>query len=382
LILSGSTGGGHIRAAEALERCCRERYPDVEIFNMDLMDYVTWPFRRLYAGAYIDIIKNRPRVFDLMYDRTDKPPEEQYLRSMRLALQGLFLNPAKKKLIEFKPDHIICTHFLPAEMLDRARRRGMTGIAPVSVVVTDYDVHWIWVLKTLDEFFVATEEAAQRIRARGIDSERIHITGIPVCPAFSAPYTLHDSRAALGLDPNRATIMIMSGGFGVGRIDQVADRVLAEMPEVQIVALAGRNKQLFTDLEKLAESHPGRLVPVAFTTEVERYMATADIVISKPGGLTTSECLAMGKPLLTIDPIPGQEELNAVCVIEHGAGMFAVDTVGILHKLHAIFGQPGRLSSMQDAARALGKPRAGFDILDCIAPKYLDLPVPVNAPAA
>ena len=370
LIVSASTGGGHMRAAEGLEKCFHERYPQIKVTNVDMMQYVTWLFRKLYVDFYVDMMMRRRKLFEIYYDITDHDPSQLPLRPLRLWLQRLNARTARRKFMELKPDHVILTHFTPAEMFDRARRHGV-HVPPTSVVVTDYDVHWSWVQQSLDEYFVANQEIAARLANRGIAAERVHVTGIPVCPVFSRSYSSETCKTSLGLKPAKPVVLLMAGGFGVSKIDDTARRLLAHAAGLQLIAVAGRNEQLHASLNAVAKESSGRLVALGFTTEIEKYMAASDLVISKPGGLTTSECLALGKPMIVVDPIPGQEERNATYLLEHGAGVLAYDQVGVMYKLDKILSQPGCLAQMQEAARRIGTPNAGFDVTDAIVKKYL-----------
>ena len=178
LILSASTGAGHVRAAEALKNCAAEKYPEVKVTHINVLQYFTWIFRKLYAGTYIRLAKNHKSMWGYVYNKTDHSPRDGPTRSLRLMLQNINMKHWRKKIIELNPDHIICTHFLPAEMIDRAISKNIKlpngkDIPPVSVVVTDFDVHWMWCLKYLNQFFVANEEAALRLDDRDIDAKKI-----------------------------------------------------------------------------------------------------------------------------------------------------------------------------------------------------------------
>ena len=370
LIVSASTGGGHMRAAEGIEKSFQDRYPHIKVTNVDMMQYVSWLFRKLYVDFYMDMMMHRRKLFEIYYDVTDHDPSQMPLRSFRLWLQRMNSRSAFKKFINLNADHVILTHFTPAEMLDRARCAGIV-VPPTSVVVTDFDVHWSWVQRSLDEYFVANNEIEARLVSRSIKSDRIHVTGIPVCPVFARTYTSATCKTGLGLSPDKPVVLLMAGGFGVTKIDDMARRLLSHASGLQLIGVAGRNQALFSSLENVAKEFPGRFVPVAFTTEIEKFMAASDLVISKPGGLTTSECLAMGKPMIIVDPIPGQEERNATYLLEHGAGVMTYDQVGVVYKLDQIMSQPGRLAQMQAAAKSIGKPNAGFDVADFVMKKYL-----------
>ncbi len=367
LILSASTGAGHIRAAEGLVKCAAEKHPEIKVTHLDVMEYVTWMFREFYKGSYIGLSKNHKEMWGYVYDKTDHSSRELPFRGLRLFIQKMNMRKLKKKLIELNPDHIICTHFLPAEMIDRAISKNIKmpngkKVPTVSVVVTDFDIHWMWCLKYLDQFFVANDEAALRLEGREVDRKNINVTGIPVCPEFTRKYSMEDEKSKLNLSPDKITVLLMAGGFGIGRIDETAERLVNDFPDLQIITVAGHNKNLLSSLDELSNKYQGRINSIGFTTEIEKFMAASDIIITKTGGLTSSECLAMGKPMIIINPIPGQEERNATYLIENGVALMAYDDVGLDYKLNKILSTPGKLTNMQNAARNLSKPLAGFDI--------------------
>jgi processive 1,2-diacylglycerol beta-glucosyltransferase len=369
LIVSASTGSGHVRAAEALELCLHERYPHIKVTNVDMMEYVSWLFKLSYVKGYIDMMMYQRWLFGLLYKYMDKPPRNNVIQYLRLWFQKINMGRARKAFRQLNPGHVICTHFTPAEMFDRARRNGVR-IPPVSVVVTDFNVHWIWVYRMLDEHFVANTEAAVRLAGRDIAPEKIHVAGIPLCPVFAQNYSVPANRTALGLQPDTTTILLLAGGFCISKIDLLARKLLLHELKLQLIAVAGNNKVLQASFERVALEFPDRLIVVGFTKEIENYMAASDLVITKPGGLTISECLALGKPMIMIDPIPGQEVRNAAYVMEKGAGVMAYDDVGILYHLDELALNPGRLAHMQESARLAGRPQAGFDIVDIIVKRY------------
>jgi processive 1,2-diacylglycerol beta-glucosyltransferase len=188
-------------------------------------------------------------------------------------------------------------------------------------------------------------------------------------PAFSEPDAPALSRNAcvseLGLDPARPVLLMASGGAGVGDLASMVERVLALGSDgnFQVIAVAGRNVQAHGKLEALARRYPGRVVAIGFTNEMHKMMAAADLVVTKPGGLTVSECLALGKPMLLISPIPGQEEHNAGFLMEEGAGWLAYDAIGLDYKVARLMADPAKLARMAARSRALGKPQAARAVL-------------------
>ena len=185
-------------------------------------------------------------------------------------------------------------------------------------------------------------------------------------PQFSAPLERAACAHELGLSAGKFTVLMMAGGAGVGSLDELAARLLRLPQDLQLVALAGRNADLLKRLQALARQFPGRLYPLGFTTTVERVMTATDLVVSKPGGLSVSECLAKGKPMLLVSPIPGQEERNADYLLEAGVAVKAIDAATLEFKLAQLLNAPARLRAMGEAAHRIARPHAARDVLALI----------------
>lgn len=369
VILSVSAGAGHVRAAEALRAQAEEAYPDVKAIHLDLMEWVPSMFRKVYAESFLYVVERYPEIWGYLYGRSDLPPREySKTEALRKALERLNTVRFMKVLKDLNPDHVICTHFLPAQLLSRKIRKGVFKL-PVWVQVTDFDVHRLWIHPNLAGYFAASEEVAWRMADKGVPSGTIEVTGIPIMPVFSTRLDKAECARGLGLDPARPILALMAGGAGVGAgtggggLDQTAARLLAMPGDFQLVALAGRNEKLLTDLRRLAEAHPARLFPLGFTRTIERLMAAADVAITKPGGLTSSECLAMGLPMILVNPIPGQEERNADYLLENGAALKAYDAAGLEFRVKDLLANPDRLAGLRARASALGKPDAAGAVL-------------------
>jgi processive 1,2-diacylglycerol beta-glucosyltransferase len=360
LLLSVSAGAGHVRAAEALRVAAEAEGVVAE--HLDVMDFVSSAFRALYTDFYLKLVEHHPSVWAMLYRIMDKTPPSAPLARVRRAIERLNTLKLRKAIAAFAPDAVVCTHFLPAELLMRERSRGRFA-SPVFVQITDFDLHGMWIVPDMAGYFVASDEVAFRAEARGIARERVHVTGIPVMPAFASPPSRVEAAAELGLDPRRTTFLLMGGGAGLGGLDEVAARLVAIDADFQLVALAGRNAKMLAKLEALSRAHPKRLVAHGFTDRVERLMAAADLVITKPGGLTTSECLALGRPMIVHAPIPGQEERNCDYLLEQGVALKAIDASALEYRIREWIAKPERTAAMSARARALGRPNAARDVL-------------------
>jgi processive 1,2-diacylglycerol beta-glucosyltransferase len=366
LILSVSAGAGHVRAAQALEAAAKAANSALQATHLDLLALVPKEFRKLYAEQYIKLVDRLPQLWSFLYAKSDRPSRDSVLGNLKRAAEKLNTRKLQSEIARLRPDAILCTHFLPAELLSRQKAKGAT-LPPLWVQVTDFDVHALWVHPHVDRYCVASDEVAFRLADRGVPRARISVTGIPVMPQFSVPLDRRECALELGLAPERFTVALMAGGAGVGSLDELAGRLLRASDELQLIALAGRNAELLARLRKLAKSHPGQLFPLGFTTTVERVMSASDLVVTKPGGLTVSECLAKHKPMLLVSPIPGQEERNADYLLEAGAALKAADAATLEYKLGLLLANPARLRAMSEAAHRIGRPHAAQDVIALVS---------------
>ena len=375
LILSVSAGAGHVRAAQAVEAAARATRPPIEPTHLDLLTLVPADFRKLYGQQYIKLVEKLPQLWSYLYAKTDRPGRDSLIGNLKRAAEKLNTRKLSAEIERLAPDAILCTHFLPAELLSKQKRKGRK-LPPLWVQVTDFDVHALWVHPHVDHYCVASEEVAFRLADRGVPRENISVTGIPVMPQFSITLDRATCAAELGIAPGKFTVLMMAGGAGVGGLDELAARLLRLPDDLQLIALAGRNEELLGRLRNLAKSHPARLFPQGFTTTVERVMAASDLVVTKPGGLSVSECLAMARPMLLVSPIPGQEERNADYLLEAGAAIKAVDAATLEFKLSRLISDRARLGAMSDAARGIARPDAAAKVVQLIERYVLSADVP------
>lgn len=363
LILSASSGAGHVRAAQALEKAFTAR-GDCVVEHVDALDYTSKLFQKVYDDAYIALVRRAPGLMGLLYDRADQPWRHQ---SRRLALDRLNTGPMIHLVKRVQPDLCVTTHFLPAEIIAWLKAKRKIRARHV-IVVTDFDVHAMWLCRTVDRYCLADEEAAEYLARIGVPREILRVTGIPIAPVFAEPKPRREMRRRHGLDPDRTTLLVSAGGYGVGPIERLVADLLALGRSWQIVAVAGKAEQVrerLTQLErrtvKLRDA-AARLHVLGFTTEMDEWMAAADLLVGKAGGLTVSEALARGLPMALIEPIPGQEERNADHLLEHGAAIRCNNLPAAAWKIAQLLDDPARLERMRAAARAMARPHAASEI--------------------
>lgn len=378
LLLSVSAGAGHVRAAEAILASATGR-DDLKVLHLDVMDFVPSGFRKLYTDFYLALVNRHPALWGYLYRLTNSAPSTGSLQKLRRGIERLNTRSLLLAIAAFEPDAILCTHFLPAEILSRLRGKGDFD-TPVWVQVTDFDLHRMWVQPHMAGYFAANEEVAFRMRAEGLPAAGIHVTGIPIMPAFGQAPDRTRCAVELGIDPARRTVLLMGGGAGIGSLETVAAALLqsalaaepGDPAAPQLIAMAGRNGAALQALQALAARYPGRLLALGFTDRVERVMACVDLIITKPGGLTCSECMAMGLPMIVNSPIPGQEERNADFLLEEGIALKAFDWVTLDYRVRRLLNDPRRLAAMRERARTLGRPHAAQAVLAIVLASLAD----------
>jgi processive 1,2-diacylglycerol beta-glucosyltransferase len=367
LLLSASAGAGHVRAAQALEKAFKEAGEETgdvsEVHHFDILNYTNKVFRHLYSKAYIDLVNKLPEVPGWFYDKLDKPWKNE---RRRLALDKLNTRPLVKLLRDYHPDMIVCTHFLPAEIVSwlKAKERLASRQA---IIVTDFDVHAMWLVHHYEHYFVAIDEARAYLEALGIPATKITVSGIPIDPVFALQKDKSEMRAKHGLASNRTTILLSAGGFGVGSVEALIASLLPLQHRAQIVAICGRNEELKKRLTKLASRiKPDAMVtvkPVGYTQEMDELMAASDLVLGKPGGLTTSEALSKGLVFVIVNPIPGQEERNSDHLLEATVAIRCNNLPTLAYKLDLLLTDHSRFATMQKHASRMARPNAAREIV-------------------
>jgi processive 1,2-diacylglycerol beta-glucosyltransferase len=362
LILSASVGAGHLKAAEAIEAAARELDPTAVVKHIDVLTLTNKLFRQLYGRAYLDLVNKLPHALGYFYDLLDQEPSPRHKSDrLRRLVQRLNLGKFLRLLQTDGWDVVVNTHFLPAEIIAALKREGKFA-APQLTVVTDFEAHRLWANEPCEHYFTATEEAALALHRWGVPPSSTTITGIPVHPVFSRPKDRAECCRRQGIVGDRPVILQLAGGFGVGPIEHIYRTILSVQTPLELVLVAGRNTELKAQLERCHVPPRHRAKVLGFTDQMDELMCAADVVVSKPGGLTTSEILARGAALLIVNPIPGQESRNSDFLLENGAAVKASGTATLAYKLDSLLENPERLSQLKANAARLGRPRAAYDV--------------------
>ena len=357
LLLHASTGAGHRRAAEALKAALQARGAIVDM--VDSLRCIHPLFRLVYVGGGLGMITRLPRVFGALYSLSDRRIVDRLLRLPRYGAQRASARPLLRVVRRCAPDAAICTHFLPAELLAAWRRRGILA-APLYVVITDFEPHRIWEHAGIDAYFVASDYTAQHLIDDGIRRDAVHVTGIPIASDFTLHFDAAALKTRLGFDPARPLILVTGGELGAGSIEAIAREAARRRAQAQFAFVTGSNADLRARLERQVSGMGWRAL--GYVSNMQEWLAAADVAIGKAGGLTGSEMLAAGRPLVVPPGATGHEHRNAACLQACGAAIVTESIGQAVEAALSIAQEAARRERMRSAARLAARPRAAHAI--------------------
>lgn len=372
LIFYGSYGGGHLSAAKSIKEYIEKNYTDTDVVMLDCIEYVNKIINKLTTKAYADMAKNAHWIWKQLYYNSEKNGALARIgnavnRLMAIKLNKLFKNGA--------PDLIISTHPFSSQMCAILKSKGKIN-SQIATILTDYAPHRQWLEKPeyVNYFFVAHDGMVEDLVKRGIDRNKIYSTGIPLSNRFLAHYDKDGILKEFGLAKNKATDLFFAGGeygFGKDTTFNILKTIIEEFDNLQVVAIAGKNVKMQAKFETLVKETDSEdtVKVLSYTNKVPELMSISDIVISKPGGLTTTESLASGLPIIVINPIPGQEEENAEFLEQNGVGIWLKKNDNIKEKLREILSSTEKIKEMKINARLLSKKNSTADICKILLEK-------------
>jgi processive 1,2-diacylglycerol beta-glucosyltransferase len=365
LILSTSAGTGHLRAAAALEKVCRNSPGVDQVAHVDALAFTNKLFRDFYSKLYIKLVEDAPTLLGWWYEKSDEPWKTD---RMRFLLDRLNTGPLIRLLSDLQPDITICTHFMPAEIISHLITRKQIR-AKLSIVVTDYDFHAMWLSRAFHRYFVALDETKAYLSALGLPAGRITVSGIPVDPAFSKNTDKPALRKQLKLRPDQPVILVSAGALGVNPAEQVVRSLRNLSHRAQVAVICGKNPEAKARVEaELRQGKGGKAEfrVLGYVEDMPAWMGAADLLVSKPGGMTSAEAMASGLPMAIYDPIPGQEERNSDQLLEKGVAIKCNEISILGYKVDRLLGEPERLKGMQAAARKMGRPHAAETVVQTL----------------
>lgn len=368
--MSVSAGAGHIKAAAALEKTFGEDARVGQVINQDALIYTNKLFRDFYSKFYTSLVDSAPNFLGWWYKTSDEPWRTDAMRHM---IDRLNTRPLVRFIREFDPDITVCTHFMPAGIISHLIATGQLQ-ARLSIVVTDFDFHAMWLSRSFQRYFVALDETKAYLEMLGLPPERITVSGIPVDAAFAGPIDRTAESRHRGLNPEHPILLLSAGAAGSGSVEFMVERLKALEPRVQGIVVCGRNTDLKQRVEHLVRDSGDRFRVLGYTDDMPALMRVADLLISKPGGMTSAEALAAGLPMCIVNPIPGQEERNSDHLLEEGIAVKCNDLGTLTFKIQRLLDDPERLDAMRARALNFARPQAAQTVVNTLLDESQNVP--------
>lgn len=368
LIFYASYGGGHLNAAKSIYECILNDYEKNNIELIDCMKYVNKTVEKVSTVAYREAAKKAPWVWGRIYNDSQKGP----LAHLSTRSNKIMAIKLLKLLREKQPDLIISTHPFSSQMCSYLKRKGKIT-AKIATIMTDFAPHDQWLVGSdfTDYFFVANDKMKDYLVTKNIAENKIFLTGIPLSHRFLQKYDRKEILAQYHLEDNKKNILFFGGGeFGLGksRTFEILDTLIKVSSDMQIIVISGKNEKMKMKFDEIvAKNNATKYVKVlSFTNQIPQLMSISDLVITKPGGMTTTESLASGLPMLIINPIPGQEEENAEFLEKKNVGIWLRKKDDISKVLRNLLSNPNKLKEMKANALQIGHPNATKNICNIL----------------
>ena len=353
---------GHRQATVAIQKSLKQLDPTIEAPTVNGFGFTYPILEKVVNKAYMSVIKRTPKVWDYMYDN---PKIVKNSQSIKNFLHKSSYDKIEKLFKRHKPDAIVCTQAFPCGMVAHYKRNHHLKTIIIGVL-TDFSPHSFWINDGVDYYVVPSVEAKERFIKKGVPSDAIKVYGIPMRAKFSTQLDKQPIADKLGLALNIPTIVVMGGGQGLGPIKTIVKSLIKVKMKFQLIVLTGVNTKIINSLKRYTKKSDKKILIFEFANNVDELMELATIIITKPGGITTAECLAKGLPMVIVDPIPGQEMRNTDFLIKKGIGIRIDDTSDVGEEVELLLKSPKRLAAMSKSAYENAKPYAALDVAKLI----------------
>ena len=358
LLMYISEHSGHHQASIALEKAILNKEPNSVVLNIDAFKYANPILEKIIHRAYMRVIRKRPEVWGYLYDNPKVVKKTQWLRD--------FVNNSNAKKIyrlikEFEPDVVACTQAFPCGIFANYKKR-YNKTTPLVGILTDYAPHAYWIYDDVNVYVVPSAEVGEALVRKGVGDSKIKELGVPIDPRFAEPLDKNKICSAINVSPGLPVALVMGGTHGIGPDEKLVKALDGSKKDFQIVVITGINKRLFEEATAIASSSQKKIIVLGFVNNVHELMTISDVIITKPGGVTSAEALAKSLPIIIINPLPGQEDLNTKILTSQGMAIKAPDESDAVRLLEDLLAAPAKLDKMRAAMKANAKPRSSENI--------------------
>lgn len=364
MILYASVGGGHFRAADGVKKYIDENYPGK--YQVDLIDglnYVSKTVDDIVIKSYVWMARYSPKMWKKLYEECD---EKKFLATFSNGIQKILSHKFYDLFEEQDPDLVICTHFFMTEMVAHLKKKNKTN-TKIGVILTDYASHKFWLTSKefVDFYFVANDSMKYTLCHEGVSEDKIKVTGIPIRPEFLKEYDKKAILEEFELTKEKPIFLVFGGGqYGMSDASKIFKGLLEVKQDIQIIAIAGKSKKTKKSFEELASQYNKKVIVLGFTDRVAEFMAISNFVVSKSGGLTTTEVLVSNIPFIIFSPVPGQEEENSLFLTNNGAGYRIMNLNKTTPLMEQLIDDTFRIENMKIMQKHVAKPNSTKDIVE------------------
>lgn len=349
---------GHHSATLAIEKAIKATSPQAQTLNINAFRYTNPISEKIVNRLYMGVIQKTPRLWDYLYDN---PKVVKRLEKIKQKINK-FNSPKLKNLFDdFKPDAVVCTQAFPCGMVADYKKAYQSNLA-LFAVLTDYVPHSYWIYDNIDYYITPSDEVAARLIKKGVARQKIKELGIPFDHRFNQPVDKDKVCGKLKLCPNVPLLLIMGGGHGLGPIKEIMDSLDKMKEAVQEIVVTGSNKKLYSFLSRRLKRYKQKILVLGYADNINELMGISDMIITKPGGVTTAEALAKSIPMVIVKPIPGQEANNAAYLTKEGAAIKVDDPKKINLAVEELLLNRDRLVALRHSCQRISKPNASLDI--------------------
>jgi processive 1,2-diacylglycerol beta-glucosyltransferase len=353
---------GHHSATLAIEKAIKLLDNKIELLNINIFHY-TNPYSEKWVNwLYMSGIKNFPWIWDYLYDNLKI---KRIIDKLKIIVHRLNLPKLKVLFDEFKPQVIVCSQAYPCGMVADYKKFYNSDIKLIAVL-TDYVPHSYWIYDTVDYYIAPSLEIKERLIHKGVTEEKIKVLGIPIDPEFSKIVSKEEVIKKMGLDYNLPKILIMGGGHGLGPIETIIESLENLEMKLEIIVVTGINKKLYYKLKNKINNSKHKIILLGFVNNISELMSISDLIITKPGGITTAEALSKNLPMIIVEPIPGQEANNADYLIKKKAAVLAEKPHMVKDILKDLLLNKEKLDSMRQVIKQISKPNSSLEIAKLI----------------
>jgi processive 1,2-diacylglycerol beta-glucosyltransferase len=363
LILYAPLGAGHKAAANAIAEAFAFKYPKIEIKKVDVLDFVFEAFKKSLPWAFVFINSKAPFLYKWIYEIYNNRLRQKSLSNISnlILKKSLFV----KFIKEFSPNFIVSTNPLPMQLVSKTKEKNIIDILSANVC-TDFGFHSFWLNEDVNYYFTANQEIKNSLVERGVAFDKIKITGIPVSLKFNKLSDRKKIAENLRFDASKNILLIVGGKSSCKNLLAIIKGVREKNSKLQIIIVAGRDKILYKKL-KISEIKNDNLIKIfGFIGNLDEYMSASDLILTKAGGLTVSECLIKNLPMVINDIIPGQEEDNVNYAQKNGVGIKAESAKDSISAINELLSHPEKLAAMRENCKKIAKPNAASDLADFI----------------